>query len=111
MRWTLSLPEPQFTDLGLTWKFEYRGYACMLVATDRSLRLWMDNAWLEPSRVLLHNELENDWVFLSQPLCLEHMILARPESAAPLLALNAERILRRYADVKEGLAPPGFATQ
>lgn len=109
--WTLRLPEPRWTDLGLTWSFEYRGYPCKLVATERSLRLWMDGSWLEPSRVLRQDELEDDWLYLSQPHILEHMILARAQRAARLLALNAERILRRYADVKEGIAPPSFATR
>ena len=83
----------------------------MLVATEKSLRLWMDGNWLDPSRVLRQDELEDDWLYLNQPHILEHMILARPQKAARLLAMNAERVLRRHADVKEGLAPPGWGTQ
>lgn len=108
--WTLRLPEPRWTHLGLTWSFEHRGYPCKLVATEQSLRLWMDGSWLEPSRVLRKDELEEDWLYLCQPHILEYMILARPAKAAHLLGMNAQRILRRFADVKEGLAPPGWGT-
>ena len=83
----------------------------MLVATDRSLRLCMDGSWLDPSRVLRPVEHENDWLYLSQPHILEYMILPAPERAAHLLGMNVERIVRRHADFREGLAPPGWGAQ
>src|ERR1700712_5526201 len=111
MPWTLTLPDPQFTDLGLTWQFDFRGYSCKLVASNESLRLWMDGSQIDPRRVLLDDELAEGWGYISQLHILEYMILPRPKWAAGLVGMVTEVILRRSADVKEGLAPLGYGTQ
>ena len=110
MQFTLRLSTPAQTDLGLAWQFYYRGYPCRLVASETRLRLWMDDKEIEPSRVLRQDELE-DWLFMCHPHCLEHGVLARRKAALGFLVLISEVILRRYADVLEGTAPPGYGNQ
>ena len=110
MKFTLRLPTPVQTDLGLAWQFCYRGYPCRLVASETRLRLWMDEKEIDPSRVLRENEQE-DWRFMCLPHCLEHGVLARREVVLGFLLIISEVILRRYADVMEGAAPPGYGNQ
>ena len=112
MRQTLTLPEPHSTDLGLRWTFQYRGFDCSLIATETTLRLWMDSREIDPSRVLNATEFEETWLFMCQPHVLTYGIIPRSSQVATsLLGKYAELILHRYADVLEGFAPPGFGNQ
>lgn len=112
MKYSLVLPKPSIIDMGLTWQFAYRGYPARLIASETTLRLWLGDTEVDPSRVLRADELENDWNELSERHVLGLMLLAAPSGALErVLALNVERILYRYADILDGCAPSGYANQ